>query len=142
MNRDRDDTGRPRQARPRDELGRPLPYGASGVEPVSEEPLPPQETVEKAVGLITEGRPFSAHEVFEARWKDAPEAERDLWQGLAQVCVGLTHAARGNTVGAARLLERGTGRLDRYVAGGGPTYGHDVPAFVEDARRLVARGPR
>jgi hypothetical protein len=30
VTRDRDEEGRPRQARPRDELGRPLPYGAEG----------------------------------------------------------------------------------------------------------------
>ncbi|MCZ9345950.1 DUF309 domain-containing protein, partial [Streptomyces sp. TRM76130] len=29
--RDRDDEGRARNARPRDGLGRPLPYGADGV---------------------------------------------------------------------------------------------------------------
>lgn len=139
MTRDRDEEGRPRQARPRDELGRPLPYGAQGVEPVSEDPLPPYETVEKARALLAEGRPFSAHEVFEARWKDAPDQERDLWQGLAQICVGLTHAARGNTVGAARLVERGSGRLERYDAGDGPTYGMDVLGFVAEARDALAR---
>lgn len=137
MSRDRDDQGRARQARPRDELGRPLPYGAEGVEPVSEEPLPPLETVETAMSLLREGRPFSAHEVFEARWKDAPEEERDLWQGLAQVCVGLTHAARGNGVGASRLVERGAGRLERYLDSGGPTYGVDLGAFVGDARAAL-----
>jgi hypothetical protein len=133
-NRDRDEGGRPRQARPRDELGRPLPYGVEGVEPVSEDPLPPRETVQEAMRLLGEGRPFSAHEVFEARWKDGPEGERDLWQGLAQVCVGLTHARRGNTVGANRLVERGIGRLDEYVRTAGPTYGMDVAQFVRDAR--------
>ena len=126
LGRDRDEVGRPRQKRPRDELGRPLPYGAVGVEPVSEDPLPPHETVQTALALLAEGRPFSAHEVFEARWKAAPEEERDLWQGLAQVCVALTHAARGNTTGAATLLERGVGRLDAYAAAGGPTYGLNV----------------
>ena len=99
--RDRDPAGRARQARPRDALGRPLPYGAAGVEPVSEEPLPPEETIAAARSLVAQGRPFSAHEVLEARWKAAPEQERDLWQGLAQICVGLTHALRGNDVGAA-----------------------------------------
>ena len=78
--RDRDLAGRARQARPRDALGRPLPYGASGVVPVSEEPLPPLETVAEARRLIVEGRPFSAHEVLEARWKDGPQEERHLWQ--------------------------------------------------------------
>ena len=112
--RDRDGTGRPRQARPRDALGRPLPYGATGVEPVSEEPLPPSETIEVARSLVHEGRPFSAHEVLEARWKAGPDDERDLWQGLAQICVGLTHSLRGNDVGASRLVERGVGRVLRY----------------------------
>ena len=139
MNRDRDEEGRPRQARPRDALGRPLPYGVEGVEPVSEEPLPPYETVQKAMGLLREGRPFSAHEVFEARWKDAPEEERDLWQGMAQLCVGLTHVARGNRVGAARLVERGAGRLEQYAESGGPAYGMDVLGFVAEARATVAR---
>lgn len=136
-NRDRDEEGRPRQARPRDELGRPLPYDAEGVEPVSEEPLPPLETVEVAMGLLREGRPFSAHEVFEARWKAGPDEERDLWQGLAQVCVGVTHFRRGNEVGARRLVERGFGRLERYAASGGPTYGADLTEFVGEARAEV-----
>jgi uncharacterized protein len=133
--RDRDEQGRPRQARPRDELGRPLPYGAQGVEPVSEDPLPPVETVRFAQELLDQGRPFSAHEVFEARWKDAPEDEHDLLQGLAQLCVGLTHALRGNATGAERLLERGHGRLERYVATGGPTYGLDLAAFRATIRQ-------
>ena len=49
--RDRDADGHARQARPRDELGRPLPYGAQGVEPVSDEPLPPLETIAEARAL-------------------------------------------------------------------------------------------
>ena len=132
--RDRDATGRPRQDRPRDALGRPLPYGATGVEPVPEDPLPPLESLATARALVEAGRPFAAHEVLEARWKAGPEAERDLWQGLAQICVGLTHAARGNTVGAARLLDRGATRLEAYDAGDGPRYGLDLPAIVACAR--------
>jgi uncharacterized protein len=136
--RDRDPAGRPRQARPRDALGRPLPYGSVGVEPVSEEPLEAGPTLAAARSLVEEGRPFAAHEVLESRWKTGPAEERDLWQGLAQLCVGLTHAARGNTVGAARLLERGTGRLEQYAAGGGPTYGLDLQQVVRCAREQTA----
>ncbi|GGO86360.1 hypothetical protein GCM10011584_08480 [Nocardioides phosphati] len=135
--RDRDEAGRPRQARPRDALGRPLPYDAEGVEPVSEEPLPPLETVAEARRLLAEGRPFSAHEVLEARWKSCPEEERPLWQGLAQLCVGLTHAARGRPVGAQRLVERGAGNVAAYAATGGPTYGVDLAAAVACAQRRV-----
>lgn len=141
VTRDRDPVGRPRQARPRDALGRPLPYGAVGVEPVSEEPLPPMESLQVARQLVKEGRPFAAHEVLEARWKAGPAEERDLWQGLAQLCVGLTHAARGNNVGALRLIERGAGRLEAYGTGEGPTYGLDLTAVVACARgRASERG--
>ena len=138
-NRDRDAAGRPRQERPRDALGRPLPYGATGVEPVPEEPLPPSETLDLARSLVREGRPFSAHEVLEARWKAGPDEERDLWQGLAQICVGLTHAARGNSVGAVRLLERGAGRLDKYQGSAGSTYGLDLAEVTACAREHAAR---
>jgi uncharacterized protein len=136
--RDRDEAGRARQARPRDALGRPLPYGAEGVEPVSEEPLPPLETIAEAWRLLDEGRPFSAHEVLEARWKDCPDEERPLWQGLAQLCVGLTHAARGRPVGAQRLVERGALHLTSYAEGDGPAYGLDLVELVACARRRTS----
>ena len=93
--------------------------------------------MEVARALVEEGRPFAAHEVLEARWKAGPEAERDLWQGLAQLCVGLTHAARGNAVGAARLVDRGAARLARYGAGTGPTYGVDLAAVAKCARERL-----
>jgi predicted metal-dependent hydrolase len=96
------------------------------------------ETVDLARKLVQEGRPFAAHEVLEARWKAGPDEERDLWQGLAQVCVGLTHAARGNSTGAARLLERGAGRVEEYDAGHGPAYGLDLTAVIACARRHAA----
>jgi hypothetical protein len=138
--RDRDAAGRPRQQRPRDALGRPLPHGATGVEPVSEEPLPPLETVERARELVEQGRAFAAHEVLEARWKVGPDEERDLWQGVAQLCVGLTHAARGNAKGAARLVDRGAARLAAYRESHGPTYGVDLATDVDCARERVAAG--
>lgn len=137
--RDRDTEGRARQGRPRDALGRPLPYGAEGVEPAPEEPLPPEETLSAARELVEAGRPFAAHEVLEARWKAGPAEERDLWQGLAQVCVAITHAARGNTVGADRLFDRAAVRLATFAATGRWAYGLDLDAVVEDARNHVGK---
>ena len=136
--RDRDDAGRPRQKRPRDALGRPLAYGDAGVDPVPEEALLPLQTLEAARELVRAGRPFAAHEVLEARWKAGPDDERDLWQGLAQLCVGLTHAARGNAIGADRLLERGAGRLEAYQARGGRTHGLDLAATIACAREQAS----
>ncbi|MFF8837291.1 DUF309 domain-containing protein [Streptomyces sp. NPDC015130] len=110
--RDRDEEGRARSARPRDGLGRPLPYGAEGVPRQPEGVVrAPAETVREAQRLLDAGMPFHAHEVFEDAWKSGPAEERDLWQGLAQLAVGLTHAARGNREGGARLLRRGADRL-------------------------------
>lgn len=124
--------------RARDAAGRPVPLGSpDAVEPVPEEPLPPYEALALARQLLEQGRPFFAHDVLEARWKAAPAQERDLWQGLAQVCVGLTHLQRGNAVGGVRLLQRGAGRLDGWS---GPSYDVDVAAVVQQARALADAG--
>ena len=139
--RDRNEQGRAQQLRPRDALGRPLAYDAAGVPPISEDPLPPAETLAYARSLLDEGRPFAAHEALEVRWKSCPPQERELWQGLAQVCVALTHAERGNAVGAQRLLERAAGHLAAYADTGGPAYGLDLDAVVVSAHdRLRQQG--
>jgi len=115
--RDRDAAGRPRNARPRDGLGRPLPKGMPGVPTTPDDlVLPPAEALREAQRLLDGGRPFHAHEVLEAAWKAAGPAEREFWRGMAQLAVGLTHARRGNTAGAARLLRRAADRIDDYAA--------------------------
>jgi uncharacterized protein len=135
--RDRDRAGRPRNARPRDALGRPLPRGAAGEERIPDDiSLPPRESLALAQRLLDTGRPFHAHEVLEASWKDAPPAERDLWQGLAQLAVGLTHAGRGNAAGAVALLRRGGRRVGGY-AGAAP-HGIDAAGIARDAEGLAA----
>jgi uncharacterized protein len=124
-----------RAPRERDAAGRPVPPGSpDAVEPVPEEPLPPSEALALARDLLARGRPFFAHDVLEARWKAAPAPERDLWQGLAQVCVGLTHLQRGNPVGAARLLRRGADRLASYD---GPAYDVAVAAVSRQAHEAA-----
>ncbi|MBB2908958.1 hypothetical protein FHS43_000204 [Streptosporangium becharense] len=113
--RDRDSDGRPRNQRPRDAFGRPLPHGAEGVERVPDDYAPSaEEALAEARRLLGERRPFHAHEVLEGRWKNSPQEERELWQGLAQICVGLTHLQRGNRRGAAALFARGADRISRY----------------------------
>ncbi|WP_328666629.1 DUF309 domain-containing protein [Streptomyces sp. NBC_00322] len=134
--RDRDTEGRARNARPRDGLGRPLPYGTRGVERQPEGVVrTPGQTLADAQRLLDVGMPFHAHEVFEDAWKTGPEAERELWRGLAQLAVGLTHAARGNTAGGARLLLRGADRISGYR----DPYAIDVAGLTAWARQLAAR---
>ncbi|MEU0643246.1 DUF309 domain-containing protein [Streptomyces umbrinus] len=138
--RDRDAEGRARNARPRDGLGRPLPYGTDGVERQPEGVVrPPEETVTEAQALLTAGKPFHAHEVFEDAWKSGPDEERALWRGLAQLAVGLTHAARGNVTGGARLLRRGAGAVEQWAAETGRSrpYGLDLAGLAAWARELA-----
>jgi len=136
--RDRDAAGRARNSRPRDELGRPLPRSAA--QDVARIPddlvISSAEAAELGGRLLAEGRPFHAHEVFEAAWKSVPGPERELWRGLAQIAVGLTHARRGNTHGAVALLRRGAG----HVAGFAGTSGEvDAGAVAAKAKGLALR---
>ena len=134
--RDRDVAGRPRNARPRDALGRPLPRDASGHPQLPDQQnLAPDAALDLAQQLIDSGRAFSAHEVLEASWKAAPAAERELWQGLAQLAVGLTHVQRGNARGAAALLRRGGQRVAGYA--GSPPHGIDAAQLASWADTLA-----
>ncbi|NKY88944.1 DUF309 domain-containing protein [Nocardia veterana] len=136
VERDRDDAGHARNARPRDRFGRPLPPGSVGVARIPDDlDLPPDETLDYAQRLLDEGLAFNAHEVLEAAWKNGPFAERMLWQGLAQYAVGLTHIQRGNPKGARTLLERAVGRLRATPE---PPYGIDAPGLVAHAEDLLA----
>jgi hypothetical protein len=136
--RDRDEAGRARNARPRDALGRPLPYGSPG-EPRAPEGVvrTPAQTLREAQELLDAGRPFHAHEVLEDAWKTGPADERDLWRGLAQLAVGLTHAARGNATGAATLLTRGARSLETAAAAA-TRHGVDDAGLADWSRRLAA----
>lgn len=136
--RDRDASGRPRNARPRDAQGRPLPRGARGVQRVAGQAVHgPDDALRQAQQLIDAGSPFHAHEVLEEVWKAAAGPQRELWRGLAQLAVGLTHAQRGNPKGAVALLRRGADRIEPYS--GDPPYRLDVGGLVRHARWLAAR---
>jgi uncharacterized protein len=138
VERDRDDTGRARNARPRDGLGRPLPRGAAGVPTMPDDlQVTPEAALALAQELLDADRPFHAHEVLEAAWKSAPAQERELWRGLAQLAVGLTHLRRGNPTGAQRLLERAA---DRIAAQTSVPHGIDAAGLVTWARDAAERG--
>lgn len=140
--RDRDELGRPRNARPRDQAGRPLPRG-------SPPGLPPSAPVgaasagavlRRADGLIRDGLPFLAHEVLEEAWRRGG-ADRELWRGLAQLAVGLTHLQRGNLRGAAALLRRGAATVDGASPPPGLRLAADLPNQARQlARRLCDQG--
>ncbi|MFE7773684.1 DUF309 domain-containing protein [Streptomyces sp. NPDC057445] len=134
--RDRDTEGRARSARPRDGLGRPLPYGQEGIARQPEGVVrTPEETLVEAQRLLDAGMPFHAHEVLEDAWKSGPDDERELWRGLAQLAVGLTHAARGNPTGGAALLTRGAQSVATYASS--TPHGIDVGGLTRWAQELA-----
>lgn len=132
--RDRDETGRPRNERPRDALGRPLPHGSEGVPRIPEDlELPPAESLAYAQELLDRGLAFHAHEVLEAAWKTGPDSEKPLWQALAQLAVGITHVQRGNYKGAITVLRRASGALAGEHA---TPYGIDAVGLADYAVAL------
>lgn len=136
MARDRDASGRARNARARDELGRPLPRGVQGVPRVPEDAVfTPTEALNTAQDFLDGGQAFHAHEVFEAMWKQSDAADRELWQGLAQFAVAITHLQRGNRMGALALLRRATPAIDRPDS----PYDIDTAGVVGHAERLIER---
>lgn len=135
--RDRDATGRPENARPRDGLGRPLPHGSTGVERVESRRRTAQEALDEAQDYLDREMPFHAHEVLEDQWKATEADDRTLWQGLAQLAVGLTHQRRGNLAGAMSVTSRGADAIEAYA--GRAAYGVDIDGLVAWARALAAR---
>lgn len=135
--RDRNEVGRAQNQRPRDRYGRPMPHGSQGeVERVPDDAeFTVEEGLSEAQRLLEQGYAFTAHEVLEAVWKSSPEQERELWRGLAQTAVGVTHAQRGNRVGAARLLRRGADRVEEF--GPDAPHGVDVAGIAVFARDLA-----
>jgi hypothetical protein len=97
--------------------------------------MPLDDAIELAQQYLDTVRPFHAHEVLEALWKSRPPGERDLWQGLAQICVGITHALRGNAKGAVALLQRGSDRVAGYA---GDPHGIDVGGVLDTSTKLRA----
>ncbi len=133
--RDRDQSGRASNSRQRDALGRPLAYGVEGVPRIPEDlDLSPQGYLRYAQDLLDDGLAFHAHEVLEAAWKSAPDDERSLWQGLAQLAVGITHIQRGNIRGAATVLKRAAGRIGEF---GQAPYRIDATGLVRCADGLA-----
>ena len=132
--RDRDELGNARSSRPRDALGRPLPHGSEGVARIPDDlELSPADSLAYAQDLLDRGLAFNAHEVLEAAWKNAPDEERGMWQGLAQLAVGFTHVQRGNLKGATGVLTRAADHLD----GSSARHGIDIDGLVAHARALI-----
>ncbi|MEQ9364202.1 MAG: DUF309 domain-containing protein [Leptospirales bacterium] len=62
--------------------------------------------------LVKAGSYFEAHEAMEDIWIEHGRRFGDVWQGLTQLAVSLTHASRGNHRGAARVNQKAMAKLN------------------------------
>ena len=120
--------------RPRDELGRPQPWGAQNrLELEDFDALSLEENHRLGREHFNARRFFPAHEAWETAWKKARNtADAEFFKGLSQLGAGYTHLLRGNAHGAMTLMRRAASRIARYAKG---HRGVDTPAVAEAARR-------
>jgi uncharacterized protein len=94
----------------RDRLGRPLRGEKIATDSFPQVPhrgfISSEQAWNEISDYLAKDLPFHVHEVAEQRWRCAPAADAALWQACAQMAAALTHHARGNDIGAARLEER------------------------------------
>jgi hypothetical protein len=105
--------------RPRDELGRPRPWGAENRLELEEfDSMSLEDNHRLARAHFNAGRFFPAHEGWETAWKQARgTAEAELFKGLSQLGAGYVHLLRGNPHGAIQLLRRAARRVGGYPPG-------------------------
>jgi len=119
--------------RPRDELGRPQPWGATNsLELEDFDALPLEENHRLAREHFNARRFFPAHEAWETAWKQARDTgDAEFFKGLSQLGAGFTHLLRGNAHGARTLMRRAADRVGAYPAG---HRGVDTAAVAAAAR--------
>ena len=102
--------------RPRDELGRPLPWGARNLLEMEDfDSMTVEENHRSAVLSFNAGSFFAAHEAWETAWKQSKgSADSEFFKGLSQLGAGYVHLLRGNRHGASTLLARARSRLTGY----------------------------
>lgn len=123
----------PKRERPRDPLGRPLPWGSPSQLVLEDyDAMPAERCHALAVAAFERGEYFPAHEAWEAAWRQRKgTADEGFFKALAQLGAGYTHWHRGNPHGARVLLERAARALAAYR---GTVWGVDVARLVSFLR--------
>ena len=81
-----------------------------------------------------------AHETLEEYWIDSPTEERDLYQGLIHMAVGLLHHVRGNRRGAELQFGKARARLASYPDEFGGVDVKSVRTFLDLVATSLAPG--
>jgi predicted metal-dependent hydrolase len=95
----------------------------------------PETQFHQAIAQFNQGDYYACHDTLEAIWIEAPEPERNFYQGLLQIAVGIYHLSNLNWRGALILLGEGIRRLQPYQ----PTYaGIEVESMVDRSAELLS----
>jgi hypothetical protein len=127
--------------RPRDELGRPLPWGAENLLHLEDfDNLPAEENHRLAIEHFDAGRFFPAHEAWETVWKQSKgTADEEFFKGLSQLGAGYTHYRRGNPHGTKVLLRRALSRITEF---GQSHHGIDLARLTREVERHAEAAER
>ncbi|CAN5882100.1 hypothetical protein BH23ACT12_BH23ACT12_06490 [soil metagenome] len=68
----------------------------------------------EGVRLFEDGQYFLSHETWEEHWAEAPEEDRNFYQGLIHLAVGFLHHGKGNQKGARLQFAKASTRLNDY----------------------------
>jgi len=134
--------GRLKPERPRDELGRPLPWDQPTRIHLPDFDEMTLEANDRAARAYLAAREFfGAHEAWETAWKQAKgTGDEELFKGLSQMGAGYVHLLRGNPHGTMMLLRRGAARIGGYPDGTHGISTRAVAATLEATARAVEDG--
>lgn len=68
----------------------------------------------RGVEQFNQGEFYACHDTLEAVWIEAPNFEKNFYQGILQIAVSLYHLGNQNWRGAVILLGEGLNRLRKY----------------------------
>ena len=140
-------TGVPSQARqkperPRDDLGRPLPWDAENTLELPDFDAMTLEDNDAAARAYVRAQAwFGAHEAWETAWKQSRgTGDEEFFKGLSQMGAGYVHLRRGNAHGAVTLLRRAARRVGAYPDGHRGVATHALSARLEADAAAVEAG--
>lgn len=104
------------------------------VQPCETGPMSMTPYLAEGIRLFQDGQYFLSHETLEEHWAEAPEEDRNFYQGLIHLAVGFLHHGKGNAKGAKLQFAKASKRLAEY-----PDTYQDVD--LTEIRQFLDRAP-
>lgn len=90
-----------------------------------------------AIERFNAGEYFECHEILELLWKaSSVNMQKQFYQGILQIAVGLYHLHRHNYIGARNLLQRGLEKLTLVTSQSPYQDWIDLEKLMQDSREI------